>query len=59
MEIKIIKESIKKQELVEMAKDQFGDIIKAVVDIEQGIMAVGPELHSDGEVFLESHVCTV
>jgi len=53
MEIRIIKEPIKKQELTEMAKKQFGDIIKAVVDIEKEIMAIGPELHSDGEILLE------
>lgn len=53
MEIKIIKEPVKRQELAEMARKQFGDIIKAVVDIEKKIMALGPELHSDGEILLE------
>jgi len=53
MEIIIIKEPIKRKELAEMAKKQFGDIIKAVVDVKKEIMAIGPELHSDGEVFLE------
>ena len=53
MEIKVIKKSISREELREMAKKQFGDLIKAVVDIEKGIMAIGPDLHSDGEVLLE------
>jgi len=55
MEIIIIKEPIKRQELSEMAKKQFGNIVKAVVDVEKKIMAVGPELHSDGEIFLEEN----
>ena len=53
MEIIIIKEPIDRQEVGEMAKKQFGDVIKAVVDIDKKIMAIGPELHSDGEIFLE------
>ena len=52
MEIKIIKEKINKIELADIAKEQFGDMVKAVVDIEQEIMAVGGELHADEEVVL-------
>ena len=39
MEIKIVKDSINKKELIDMAKEQFGDLLKAVVDVEQEIMA--------------------
>lgn len=35
-----------------MAKEEFGDIVKAVVDVEHEIMAIGGELHSDEEVLL-------
>ncbi len=35
-----------------MAKQQFVDMVKAVVDMEQGIMAIGGELHSDEEAML-------
>jgi hypothetical protein len=35
-----------------MAKQQFGDMVKAVVDVEQRIMAIGGELHSDEEATL-------
>lgn len=35
-----------------LARDQFGDMIKAVVDIQRGIMALGAELHSDDEALL-------
>ena len=53
MEIKIIKnEPITKEELRKIAKDMFGELVKAVVDVEQGIMAVGGEFHSDAEVLL-------
>ena len=52
MTIKIIKEPIKKSEVALMATSEFGDIVKAVVDIDQEIMAIGGELHSDEEVLL-------
>ncbi len=52
MDIKIVKERISLEELSEMAKGLFGDFVKAVVDIEQGIMGVGGELHADIEVKL-------
>ena len=52
MEIKIIRDAGDRHELNEMAKQQFGDMVKAVVDVEQGIMAIGGELHSDEEAIL-------
>ncbi|MDP3052480.1 MAG: DUF5674 family protein [bacterium] len=52
MVIRIVKTTIKKSELLEIASEGFGDIVKAVVDIGQGIMAVGGELHADEEVLL-------
>ena len=52
MEIKIIKDSISHQELIEIANEGFGDFVKVVVDVEQGIMAIGGELHADEEVVL-------
>ena len=50
--MKIIKDSIKLEELKRIAEEQFGEFVKAAVDIEQGIMAVGGELHADGEALL-------
>jgi len=35
-----------------MASAMFGDLVKAVVDIRQEVMAVDAELHSDEEAFL-------
>ena len=52
MEIKIIRDAVTRHELNEMAKQQFGDMVKAVVDVEQGMMAIGGELHSDEEAIL-------
>ncbi|TSD02607.1 MAG: hypothetical protein Athens071426_454, partial [Parcubacteria group bacterium Athens0714_26] len=52
MTIKIIRDSISRQELQEISKKQFGDLVKAVVDVESGIMAIGGELHADEEVLL-------
>lgn len=52
MEIKIVENSISKSELEALAKGQFGDFVKAVVDIEKSIMAIGGELHADEEKVL-------
>jgi len=51
-EIRIIKTSIKKEELARVAQERFGDLVKAVVDIKKEIMAIGGELHADEEVAL-------
>ncbi len=47
METKIVKDKITKEELRTLAHEQYGDIIKVVVDVGQGIMGVGGELHVD------------
>lgn len=52
MKIKIIKEKISQQEIRELALETFGNMAKAVVDIERGVMAVGGEMHVDGEALL-------
>lgn len=47
---------ISKKELVEMSENMFGDLVKAVVDIEQGVMIVDAGLHADEEEeLLEKH----
>lgn len=48
----IITEKISKKELKQLAEKRFGDMVKAVVDIEQDIMALGGELHADEEAEL-------
>ncbi|HZD85215.1 MAG TPA: DUF5674 family protein, partial [Gemmatimonadaceae bacterium] len=49
---RIVREQLTRSELVRIASDQFGDMVKAVVDVERGIMALGGELHSDEEAVL-------
>ena len=50
--MKIIKEVLSFVELKQIAKDTFGDMVKAVVDVEKGLIAVDAELHSDLEALL-------
>ncbi len=50
--MKIIKDEISIGELKKLAEDMFGDLVKAVVDVERKIMAVGGELHADEEALL-------
>ena len=52
VEIIIIRDTINRAMLRDMASLQFGDMVKAVVDVEAGIMAIGGELHSDEEAML-------
>ncbi len=47
METRIIKDKVALDELETLAQKQYGDIIKAVVDIKQEILGVGGELHID------------
>ena len=48
----IIDNEITNNELKEIAKTIFGDMIKAVVDIEREIIAADAELHADLEAYL-------
>ncbi len=52
MEIKIINDTISKEELRKIAENQFGDLVKAVVDVKKEIIAIGGELHADEESLL-------
>jgi len=48
----IIREAITRSSLKKIAEERFGDMVKAVVDCKQGIMAIGGELHADEEQLL-------
>ncbi|HEY3037350.1 MAG TPA: DUF5674 family protein [Pyrinomonadaceae bacterium] len=48
----LISEPISTEELRETGQELFGDMVKAVVDVEKEVMAVGAELHADEEAFL-------
>lgn len=41
-------------QIQELATERFGDMVKGVVDVERRSMAIGGELHSDGEAILIS-----
>lgn len=50
--MKIIKEKLSLEELKAMAQATFGNMVKAVVDIENELLAVDAELHADLEALL-------
>ena len=52
MAIEIVTAPLGLAELRRMAAEQFGDLVKAVVDVQREVMAVGGELHADEEALL-------
>ncbi|MBU4252150.1 MAG: hypothetical protein KKC39_00025 [Candidatus Omnitrophica bacterium] len=50
--MKIIIETLLLGELKQMAEATFGNLVKAVVDVERELIAVDAELHSDLEALL-------
>lgn len=52
MTIKIVKEKIKKNELLEIVEEIFGIAAKAAVDIEKEILAIGGEFHIEAQDLL-------
>jgi hypothetical protein len=50
--MKIVDKNITRLELKQMSEKMFGNLVKAVVDIERKIMAVDAELHADEEACL-------
>ena len=53
--MEIITQAITLARLREMAASKFGDMLKAVVDVEKGIMAIDGELHADELALLLVH----
>lgn len=52
MEIKILKGPIPLADVISLAQAQFGAMVKATVDVEREVLALGGELHSDEEALL-------
>lgn len=52
MEIKIIREPMTLAKVHRAAQESYGDMVKAVADIERGFLALGGELHADAEAVL-------
>ena len=50
--IKIVERKLSKSETGEFLGNPYSDMIKFVVDIQKGILALGGELHSDAEALL-------
>ncbi|MCL6613556.1 MAG: DUF5674 family protein [Firmicutes bacterium] len=50
--MKIVDGTITIDELRRMAADRFGNLVKAVVDVERELIAVDAELHADLEALL-------
>ena len=48
----ILRDPLKVEALTQMAATRFGDLVKAVVDIERELIAVDAELHADLEAVL-------
>jgi hypothetical protein len=53
--MKIIVDYIRIEELKQMAAEGFGNLVKAVVDVETQQLAVDAELHSDLQALLLEH----
>ena len=51
-EIEILRLPVSIGHLRSMAAASFGDLVKAVVDVERGVMAVGGGMHADEEAAL-------
>ena len=49
---RVVTTPIAREELLGWAEEQFGDWIKAVVDVSHGVMVVGGDLHADDEAVL-------
>jgi hypothetical protein len=52
MSIQIVRGPVPLDELRRIAREQFGDFVKAVVDVGRCVMALGGELHADEEALL-------
>lgn len=50
--MQVVKNSISLSQIKKLAKNRFGNFVKAVVDIEKGVMVVDSDLHSDEEALL-------
>jgi len=50
--IRILRETIHPHDLVRFAGQHFSDMVKYVVDVQRGVVAIGGELHADAEQIL-------
>ena len=50
--IVVLEERISHDELSRLVRETFTDMVKYVVDVDRGIIAIGGQLHSDAELVL-------
>ena len=50
--MELVSHSISIQKIRKMAKQQFGNLVKAVIDLDKEIMVIDADLHSDQESLL-------
>ena len=50
--MRIVRSPMPLADLAKMAQESFAELVKAVVDVRRGIMAIGGDLHSDEEQML-------
>lgn len=50
--ILILDRKVEREELARLVRDHFEDMVKYVVDVRRGIVALGGELHADAEQLL-------
>ena len=53
--MKPVETTISVSELTTLAQRMYGDLVKAVVDINQGLLVIDAELHVDQEQYLLVH----
>ena len=52
MGIRIVRSPIAREDLAALTQEYYADLIKGVVDIRAKVIALGGEMHSDGESLL-------
>jgi len=50
--LRVVREPLHRTDVAMIAEGQFGDMVKAVVDVNRRVMAIGGEMHSDEEALL-------
>ena len=55
MDIRIITDTITKEEMAEIAKEFYENMVKGVIDVENEIIALGGEYHMDANMILIEH----
>ena len=51
-DIEVVRDGVRLGHLADLAEAGFGDLVKAVVDIQAAVMAIGGGLHADEEAVL-------